>query len=471
MISPRVIRLGLALALVLLAGETVNATPVVLFVAGPPSHGPGEHRFPDGCRLLAKALNESGLDVRADVSLGWPTDAALRAAQTLVIYSDGLQAHVANTHLAALREHLRAGKGLAVLHFALEPSPGEAAELFLDAVGGCFEAGWSVNPVWTLRFPTLATHAVTRGVQPFQVEDEWYYHLRYAAGVTPVLQAVPGVETLGDDGPRSGNPAVRAAVSRREPQTLAWVFEPNGRRAFGFTGGHYHRNWTEPNVRKLVLNGIVWTAGIDVPRDGVSSVVAALPHYATIDEAIARGDLADVKQHVAGDAKLLRRGVNPALTPLHQAILRNRTEIAEWLLAAGADPDFPDRSQRTPLHLAVERGNLVLVKNLLAKHAKANERDKIGWTPLHHAAAKDQIEIARALLEGGADPMTLSERGGTSLHEAAASGSAAMVQLLLDHGVDPAVVSSLGVTALDVAREFKNEAATAVLSARRPKVK
>ena len=33
------------------------AAPVVLLIAGEPSHGPGEHRFPEGCKLLAAALN------------------------------------------------------------------------------------------------------------------------------------------------------------------------------------------------------------------------------------------------------------------------------------------------------------------------------------------------------------------------------------------------------------------------------
>jgi len=32
----------------------------VLFIAGKPSHGPGEHEFHDGCNLLAKALDQSG---------------------------------------------------------------------------------------------------------------------------------------------------------------------------------------------------------------------------------------------------------------------------------------------------------------------------------------------------------------------------------------------------------------------------
>ena len=192
--------------------------------------------------------------------------------------------------------------------------------------------------------------------------------------------------------------------------------------------------------------------------------LTAVPRYATIEEAIARGDLADVRAHVAGDPAAATRAGKGGL-PLHQAILRNKTEIALFLLGSGASVDVPDRTARTPLHLAVERGNVALVTALLERHAKASERDALGWTPLHHAAAENKVAVARALLAGGADPRTLSGRGGTPLHEAAASGGAEMIRLLLDAGVDPAVVSQTGVTALQVAREFKNDAAIAGLTA------
>ena len=191
--------------------------------------------------------------------------------------------------------------------------------------------------------------------------------------------------------------------------------------------------------------------------------LSAAPRYPTIDEAIARGDLADVRAHVAGDPEIAPRPRERGL-PLHQAILRNKTEIALFLLESGASVDAPDRTARTPLHLAVERGNVALVTALLERKARPNERDGIGWTPLHHAAAENKVAVARALLAGGADFKTLSERGGTPLHEAAVSGGGEMIRLLLGAGVDPAVVSKTGVTALDIAREFKNEAAIAVLS-------
>lgn len=454
----------LAIAMTIAAAS--GAPAQVLFAAGEPSHGPGEHRFPEGCALLAAALQASGLAVQTEVAAGWPDAAALARADTLVIYSDGLERHVAAGHVEDLRRHLEARRGLVVLHFALEPATGELADLWLEHLGARFEAGWSVNPVWTATDVMLAAHEVTRGVEPFTLDDEWYYHLRFRPGTVPVVQALPPATSLGADGPRSGNPMVRAALARGETQALAWVLERDGARAFGCTGGHFHRNWAHDEFRQLVLNAIVWSAGVAVPADGVASIVPPLPRYATIDEAIARGDLEDTRRHLAADPAAVHRGANPALTPLQQAILRNQTAIAEVLLTAGADPNLADGSARTPLHLAVVRGNPAIIDLLLARRADPNRRDRIGWTPLHHAGARDQVGIARALLDGGADPALLSELGGTPLHEAAASGGAAMVELLLARGVDPAVVSQMGVTALDVAQEAKNQPAIDALSGR-----
>lgn len=464
MFRPRFLTPLAALALALPLFAATPASALIVFAAGEPSHGPGEHRFPAGARLLADALNQSGLPVRAEVTYGWPDEALLGDAAALVLYSDGLDRHVAKGRVAELNAHAARGRGLAVLHFAVEPSPGDLADHLLERLGGRFETEWSVNPLWTVRDPIVHAHEVTRGVNPFAIEDEWYYHLRFAAGIVPVLQARPPAETLGQDGPRSGNPAVRAALVRGEPQTLAWVHTGAGTRAFGFTGGHFHRNWRDDSFRTLVLNGIVWSAGVVVPSRGVASTTPALTKYPTLDEAIARGDLDDVKTHLKQNPGAAQKGKDPALAPLHQAILRNRTEIALFLLEAGASPDVPDRSSRTPLHLAVERANLALVEALLKRKAKPDALDKMGWTPLHHAAAKDKLAIAKALVAGGANAKALSERGGTPLHEAAASGSADMVKLFLDAGVDPKVVSKLGVTALDIAREFKNEAAIALLA-------
>ena len=51
---------------------------------------------------------------------------------------------------------------------------------------------------------------------------------------------------------------------------MAWAVErDDGGRGFGFTGGHFHWNWSDPNFRKLVLNAIAWCAKVNVPPGGV----------------------------------------------------------------------------------------------------------------------------------------------------------------------------------------------------------
>ena len=92
-------------------------------------------------------------------------------------------------------------------------------------------------------------------------------------GVTPILSDLPGPETLKRrDGAHSGNPHVRAAIARGDTQHCAWAYEgSDGHRGFGFTGGHFHRNWSDDNFRKIVLNAIAWIAKVEVPADGVPS--------------------------------------------------------------------------------------------------------------------------------------------------------------------------------------------------------
>jgi type 1 glutamine amidotransferase len=54
---------------------------------------------------------------------------------------------------------------------------------------------------------------------------------------------------------------------------VAWVYQRgkdyNEGRGFGFTGGHHHVNWGSDNFRKLVLNGIAWTAKLTIPKEGL----------------------------------------------------------------------------------------------------------------------------------------------------------------------------------------------------------
>jgi hypothetical protein len=253
-----------------------DARRTVVFVAGRPSHGYGAHEHNAGVLLLSRLLEENHKDIDASVHLnGWPTGATtFDNADAVVIFSNGGPGHVALPNLAALRRLMDRGVGLVLLHYAVEIPP-DSGRYFLDWVGGYFQPHWSVNPIWMMKSQTFPNHPITRGVLPFEINDEWYYHMRFREGmrgVQPILTALPPASSLErPDGSHSGNPHVRAAVlERREPQHLAWAAErPNGGRGFGFTGAHFHFNWGHPMQRRLVLNAIAWAAKADVPARGI----------------------------------------------------------------------------------------------------------------------------------------------------------------------------------------------------------
>ena len=291
-------------ATALLATTLAAADRKIVLIAGAPSHGPGHHEHHAGVRLLEKCLaGTPGL--RAEVfNNTWPSEAALADAAAIIIYGDGGEKHIAlqADRLAQLDRVLARGTGLGLLHYATEPTLEKGQKEFLRWVGAAFEIHYSVNPHWDAKFTSLPNHPITRGVKPFTLRDEWYFHLRFPEdrkGLTPILSAVADASTMSrPDGHHSGNPIVRAAVARGEPQTVAWAYErAGGGRGFGTTGAHYHSNWAQEDFRRLVLNAILWLAKLEVPRDGFQSSVTPADLAANLDpKPLPRAKASDVKK-------------------------------------------------------------------------------------------------------------------------------------------------------------------------------
>ena len=206
------------------AAAGFGADKKIVFVAGPASHGPGEHEYRAGCLLLQKGLRGvAGLQTVV-YSNGWPAAAdAFDGADAIVLSMGGGGEHPAlqDDHLRQLGALMEKGVGLACIHWAVEPTREKGETEFLKWLGGAYETNWSVNPTWTAKFTVSSNHPITRGVKPFTMYDEWYFHLRFPEGmqgVTPILSAVPPENILAGqrDGAHSGNPAVREAIKRGE---------------------------------------------------------------------------------------------------------------------------------------------------------------------------------------------------------------------------------------------------------------
>lgn len=268
----------LARTIAVLAGAAVlsasAATRQFVLIGDVPSHGPLQHEHNAAVLLLKKWLDQVP-GMHATVALnGWPSDPAiLEKADAIFLYCDGDGKHpiFQGDHAEDIRKAAARGAGLMFYHYATEPPVGKGAE-FLDWIGGYFELNHSVNPIWDADFRSIPKHPITRGVQPFQIRDEWYFNIHFRdgmQGITPILTATPPKKMFeGPDGPRSGNADVRSKAG--QPQVLVWAYNrPNGGRSVGFTGGHYHLNLGNENFRKVVLNSLLWIAKGRVPANGI----------------------------------------------------------------------------------------------------------------------------------------------------------------------------------------------------------
>ncbi len=252
----------------------------IVLVAGKASHSHGEHEFNAGVQLLHKCLTGQKGVLSTFYLSGWPLDVtAFDNADSILFYADGGGGHPAiqGDRLATLDALADKGVGMSFAHYGVEVPKERGGKEFLKWAGGYFEMHWSINPHWEASM-TLPNHAVTRGVRPFVIRDEWYYNMRFRPemkGVNPVAIAIaPDSTRQGADSPHGGNKFVRDQRGTNRPEVLGWVSE-GANRGFGFTGGHFHKNWADDNFRKLVLNALVWTAHVEVPAEGILSTVTA----------------------------------------------------------------------------------------------------------------------------------------------------------------------------------------------------
>ncbi len=273
--------LGLALVTGMLApAADADETKRLLLIAGTPSHGPGDHEFNAGVQLLAKCLESvEGLETVVQLN-GWPEEVSkFDDVDGILMYMDGGKNHpaVQAERLAFLGGLMAKGVGLMCAHFGVEVPRENGGAEFKQWIGGYYEDQFSCNPMWNPKYLSFPEHPVTKGVKPFEIKDEWYMHMRFRddkAGVTELLVATPPDEVR--DGPYvyPAGPYPHIQADKGKPESMMWAVErPDGGRGVGFTGGHIHRNWGNDEFRKIVLNALVWVAGMEVPEGGVQSSV------------------------------------------------------------------------------------------------------------------------------------------------------------------------------------------------------
>jgi len=255
----------------------------IVFIAGPKDHGgPGAHEYEKDLLLLKKCLDDSpqvkGIVTKIYVGRAPEDLAELGEAATIVLHSSG-DGRPDETHalfpqnnavapeetysekdvrrLEAFDGLMEKGVGIVVLHYSLIVAHPRSQEYFAEWIGGYHRPGTSkVKIDRSEAVPATPTHPILRGVGPWTTDHEYYFNQYFPS-----------------DGPRVV-PILTSMLPSDKPQkhVIAWAVErKGGGRGFAFTGCHYHKNMLIEDYRKMLLNAILWTAKVPVPKEGAAS--------------------------------------------------------------------------------------------------------------------------------------------------------------------------------------------------------
>jgi ankyrin repeat protein len=153
-----------------------------------------------------------------------------------------------------------------------------------------------------------------------------------------------------------------------------------------------------------------------------------------IYDAAVCGDLKEVERLLSLDPTVVNCRDEYGFTPLHGVVGEDHFEMAELLIARGADVNARNDSGVTPLHLAA---NPEMVRILVKNGAELEARENGGGTPLHIVSEHPEaLDVMQELLELGADVNAKDDSGRTALATALERDEQDKAELLIAFGAD-----------------------------------
>jgi len=253
-----------------------NEEKNIVILVGPKSHPAGEHEYIKTARLLKAMLdnspNISGVNTEL-IYNNWPEVHSIFDSADLILaiadgrYNPGFENPfmVDEEWIEIMQKQMARGCGLMTFHYTTF-APDKYGDEILEWAGGYFDwqpgekkGEWYSDYTFVtdeVTFPN-SNHPTCNGLESFTYEEEFYFNIRFRENdkrLVPLME-VPNLQTDQEMG-----------------KVVAWAVDrDDGGRGFGTTIGHHFSNFELENYRKFVLNSIVWTAGMDVPKNGVES--------------------------------------------------------------------------------------------------------------------------------------------------------------------------------------------------------
>ena len=181
-------------------------------------------------------------------------------------------------------------------------------------------------------------------------------------------------------------------------------------------------------INERGISGLILIAYHQLPE--VLSAVIPMKQPLTLYEAIACGQLPEVKNYIAQDTSLVHQVAADGFPLLSLACYFGHREVATYLLEKGANVHAvaTNGSNIQALHAAVARNDAFLCQLLLEKGAAVNAQQTQNVTPLHSAVHRGNLEITKLLVQHGADTLAQMDNGTTPLSIAEQEGHSEIVQ-------------------------------------------
>jgi len=243
------------------SAEEARPKRLLLLAQGPDGHPQGTHEYVAGQTILDKCLsrvpNLERTILKADGD--WPEGPELlgKADGVVLFVSEGAKWISTNpARRAAFADLAKRGGGLAVLHWGMGTKTAEPIEPFVALFGACHGGPDRKYKFLETQVRVAARdHAATAGLADFTIQEEFYYDLKRL----PEAKLVP---------------LLTADIDGQRPM-VSWAWErPDGGRSFGYSGCHYHENWSRPEYRRFLSQAVLWTLKVTPPTAGFPAEVS-----------------------------------------------------------------------------------------------------------------------------------------------------------------------------------------------------
>lgn len=347
------------------------------------------------CAYQARRYDTLRQLLRMGADIGCKNNAGQNLVHTAAEANNGAALEILLAHggLAHLESRCEGQEARTPLHLAVASGAEETVQLLIDA-------GAQVNTQDEKNITPLQTAAKTKETSQSMI-------------LTLVTQGHADINRVHSE---DGQTALHIAAAHGDVAAMRLLID---------LGADAHQL---DSAKRTPLNLAAWMGSLegvrllmeDIPAEPDANAAAQSRVQALYDALFYAHD--DIAEYMIDSGQVdMNRPTYGGDYLLQAALQGGRSDLAEKIIAAGADIDTPNRQNTTPLLLCARRNLVVPASLLLSKGANPNLH-ATAEPPLHAAIAGDHRFMVTLLLQNGADPRLPDTAGQSALDLARIKG-------------------------------------------------